>query len=209
MEVKFSIGLREPILGSGIKHILDRKTGFTASNVCDDLSSLLIDIQSNNSNFVILDGDLKSLNIKRDIEQIRLINPAIKIALLSESAGTVLANNYLNHGFDGLLLTCCSEDEIIKAIEQILNGTTFICSSIKRFQQQQTEKLKELHISEREIEVIKELSYGYSSKVISENLNLSYHTVVTHRKNIFKKFEVNSALELVRKIADLNLHLFS
>jgi DNA-binding NarL/FixJ family response regulator len=208
MEVRFSLGLREPILGNGIKQIINRRSGFSAFSVSESFSDLVIDIEQNKTNFVIIDGELPSFKGEEDIELIRSINPDVKIALICESPGTVIVKKYLEMGFDGLLLTCCHEDEVLKAIDQILEGRVFVCSSIKRFKKSHEEKLKELHISEREIEIMKEMYYGYSSKDISENLDLSYHTVVTHRKNIFKKFEVKSAIEMMRKIDDLDLHLF-
>jgi DNA-binding CsgD family transcriptional regulator len=51
--------------------------------------------------------------------------------------------------------------------------------------------------TEREIDIIRRLSQGLTSKQISYELNISYHTVSTHRKNILKKLDVHSSGELI------------
>ncbi|WCO00452.1 LuxR C-terminal-related transcriptional regulator [Psychroserpens ponticola] len=59
------------------------------------------------------------------------------------------------------------------------------------------QKLLHDGISNRERDVIRLLLLDYSSKLISEKLNISPHTVDTHRRNILKKLNVSSTGELV------------
>jgi len=47
-------------------------------------------------------------------------------------------------------------------------------------------------LSERETEVLKWLTNGYSTKKIAETLNISIHTVNAHRKNIMKKLDIKT-----------------
>jgi DNA-binding CsgD family transcriptional regulator len=54
-----------------------------------------------------------------------------------------------------------------------------------------------LDLSCRELEVIELLSEGLTSRQVSQQLNISQHTVRTHRKNILKKTRCNSTVELV------------
>jgi DNA-binding CsgD family transcriptional regulator len=48
------------------------------------------------------------------------------------------------------------------------------------------------HLSQRETDVLKQIAQGYSNKVISENLFISIHTVITHRKHITSKLGIKS-----------------
>ncbi|MTI19730.1 LuxR family transcriptional regulator [Fulvivirga sp. RKSG066] len=63
------------------------------------------------------------------------------------------------------------------------------------------------NLSEREQEIVKLLSYGFSAKLIAEKLNISTHTVRTHRKNILHKSNCVNTAELVAKaiLGGLNL----
>ena len=47
-------------------------------------------------------------------------------------------------------------------------------------------------LTEREIEVLKQIALGLSNKEIGDKLNISIHTVVSHRKNIIRKTEIKS-----------------
>lgn len=58
-------------------------------------------------------------------------------------------------------------------------------------------KLLENGISNRERDIVRLLVLNYSSKEISEKLNISPHTVDTHRRNILKKLKISSTGELI------------
>ena len=50
----------------------------------------------------------------------------------------------------------------------------------------------------RELDIIKEIAKGKSSQEIAESLEISKHTVATHRKKIMKKSDCHSAEELLK-----------
>lgn len=60
-------------------------------------------------------------------------------------------------------------------------------------------KHKKIHskVSLREIEIIQEICYGKTTDEIAKALNLSKHTVESHRTNIFSKLDVRNVAELV------------
>lgn len=60
-----------------------------------------------------------------------------------------------------------------------------------------SQKLLKSGISNRERDVIRLLVLNYSSKAISKRLNISSHTVDTHRRNILKKLKISSTGELI------------
>jgi DNA-binding NarL/FixJ family response regulator len=54
-------------------------------------------------------------------------------------------------------------------------------------------------ISKREIEILKLISLGYSTKDIANQLHVSNETVKSHRKNLFKKLSAINSADLIRK----------
>ncbi|MFQ3574907.1 MAG: response regulator transcription factor [Cytophagales bacterium] len=81
---------------------------------------------------------------------------------------------------------------ILHIIQSVLNNIRIVSPEcINASQHKKSETL-----SEREVEIAMMLIKGKSSLFISEQLNISPHTVHTHRKNIFKKLGVHSTLEL-------------
>ena len=69
------------------------------------------------------------------------------------------------------------------------------------------------NLSERELDVLIQLVHGHSYKEIADSLNISIHTVVTHRKNITAKTGIRSPSGLaiyaisnnIIKIEDMDL----
>ena len=114
----------------------------------------------------------------------------------------------LNSKINGLLLHECDKSEIMEAINASLTKNRFVCSKIlslltaeeeikKTNSYIKTLKCNGLMVSEREIDVIVEISLGLSNKQIAEKLCLSQHTVNTHRKNIMQKLGVNNTAGIV------------
>lgn len=58
------------------------------------------------------------------------------------------------------------------------------------------------YLTRREIEILQLICNGNSSQEISQFLNLSVHTVNTHRKNILKKTEVQNSTELIKNCVE-------
>ena len=69
-----------------------------------------------------------------------------------------------------------------------------------------SQKLLNDGISNRERDVIRLLVLNKTSKAISEKLNISSHTVDTHRRNILKKLKISSTGELIGMLK-MNAHL--
>lgn len=61
------------------------------------------------------------------------------------------------------------------------------------------------NLTEREIEVLRYISYGLSNKEIGERLDMTINTVKTHIKNIYGKLQVNRRVQAVGKAKKLNI----
>lgn len=62
-------------------------------------------------------------------------------------------------------------------------------------------------LTKREKQILKLLSNGCSNKDVSDQLLITLHSVKTHRKNIYKKLDVNTTTELVRLAIAMELLL--
>lgn len=84
--------------------------------------------------------------------------------------------------FDKVLFEYDSPEDIWKKIDSLLL-------------QPEPEEIKgsSEDLTEREKEVLIELVKGLTNKEIGENLNLSVHTVISHRKNITRKLDIKSS----------------
>jgi len=90
------------------------------------------------------------------------------------------------------------DQPLLSMFDRVVNITDSVEAIIKQFSvisitenHQHLENEQEL-LSEREIDVLKQIVKGFSNKEIADNLNISVHTVISHRKNISQKTGIKS-----------------
>ena len=108
----------------------------------------------------------------------------------------------LEYGVNSFLTKSCGENEIIDAVkatakgEKIFLHQDFGLSAGKNLCKEE-ENCVPSPLTPREIEIVRLVAKGLIAKEIADILNLSTHTVYTHRKNIMKKLQLNTSSELV------------
>ena len=108
----------------------------------------------------------------------------------------------LEYNVKSFLTKSCGEQEILDAIRATEKGDKFFCTKIidylleKSFSKEE-ENCAPSPLTPREIEIVQLIAKGLIAKEIADLLNLSTHTVYTHRKNIMRKLQLNTSSELV------------
>lgn len=91
--------------------------------------------------------------------------------------------------------------EIETAILAAYNKETFICSQVKNYlltTDTGNSKDHNVALTVTEKEILKEIAWGKTAKEIAFIRGISVYTVVTHRKNIYRKLDVNNSQEASR-----------
>jgi len=100
-----------------------------------------------------------------------------------------------------IVLKSCELNEIDMGLIHVLRGERFICGRVANQLLQSQKPVSDTvdHIlTATEREILKEIALGHTTKEIAAHRNLSFHTVITHRKNIFRKLEVNNVHEATK-----------
>ncbi len=93
----------------------------------------------------------------------------------------------------------CTREEFLQAAYRLQQGGRTICSAVADVLSQSAgSSLSEAHLTQSETEILKLVAEGLSAKAIAERRNSSVHTIVTHKKNIFRKLGVSTAYEAAR-----------
>ena len=99
----------------------------------------------------------------------------------------------------GIVLKDSTMFEIKTAIRSSMNGTRFVCQRMTELmmlaENQQEEKTA---LTPTETEILKDIALGMTTREIAEKRFSSFHTVNTHRKNIFRKLGVNNVHEATK-----------
>lgn len=157
---------------------------------------------------VLLDINMTPVSGIEATEQIRKYSPASKIIGVSMHSQPAYVKKLLKLGAHGYVTKNSPQQEMFEAIVEVSKGNRFICSEVKTILSEQAfedEGAGANSLSARELEIIKLIKNGLSSKEISTELNISLKTVEVHRHNILKKLNLKNSAALVNYINESGL----
>jgi DNA-binding NarL/FixJ family response regulator len=157
----------------------------------------------------ILIADINTLDFDNvdDFKNAVLPSNEISVLILTNSISKSDLVELTRAGFKNIVYKTVDRDELFSAVDATLKGKKFYSSELLDMMlglnmgKQIVEESRALTASE--IEIVKMVSQGFTTKEIAFRKNISFHTVNTHRKNIFRKMEVSNVSELIMKAIKL------
>jgi two-component system, NarL family, invasion response regulator UvrY len=132
---------------------------------------------------------------------IRKNSPGTRVIAVSMHAQPSYAKKMIRSGAKGYVTKNSSRTEMFKAIDEVISGKIYICDEIKEILSEQLlfpeVKSDVIQLSQREMEIIKYLKEGLSSKEISTYMQIAHRTVEVHRYNMLKKMKVKNTASLI------------
>ncbi|GHV23841.1 helix-turn-helix transcriptional regulator [Clostridia bacterium] len=191
----------QDITAAGIYYFVQNNLSDAHFSEASNKKELIGELFSDPNALVILDYSLFDFTRVEELLNLQNRFPQSHFLLFSEEltddfVKQVTANN---NSFS-ILLKDCSKEEVLSAIESILKEKAFICHRIIHHlsAKKNTDALEEKKLTTTEREILKGIASGKSTKEIANERCLSVHTVITHRKNIFRKLEVNNLHEATK-----------
>ncbi len=195
-------------------HVLIAETWATLINldpayqvikVYDNTQSLLDEIAELQPEVVILDINISPISGLDAVKHIREKSPSSRTIGVSMHNQPSFAKRMISNGAMGYVTKNSTKDEMYKAIDEVMQGRTYICAEIKnRITQnilmEDDESARLNSLTDREIDIIKLLKEGCTTEEIAEKLFLSPRTVDTHRAKILKKLQLKNSLSLIKLI---------
>jgi DNA-binding NarL/FixJ family response regulator len=154
---------------------------------------------------VLMDVNMTPVNGFDATKQIHKVSPDSKIIGVSMHSMPAYAKRMLQLGAMGYVTKNSSRQEMVNAIVEVNNGKKYICEEVKNIlAQQELDEDSDVadmnSLSRREIDIVKLLKEGLSSKEIAQELEISLKTVEVHRYNILKKLKLKNTAALVNFI---------
>ncbi len=154
---------------------------------------------------VLMDINMSPVNGFETTKQVRKVSPTSKIIGISMHTMPAYARKMLQMGAVGYVTKNSSKDELLAAIIEVNDGKKYICDEVKNIlAQQELEddgvKTDLNLLSKRELDIVKLIREGLSSKEIAVRLDISLKTVEVHRYNILKKLNLKNTAALVNFI---------
>jgi len=181
-----------------LRTIEDLELVATAANGKEALRLLgthLIDV-------LVCDYQMPLMNGIEVIFETRRHFPNTKVLLLTMSDEAASMKTAIQAGAAGYLLKTSNKAELQNAILTIAGGGTYFGNNVLLTLSKATESTvvepPGIALSDRELEILRLIVKEFSSTEIAEKLFISFNTVETHRKHIYKKLGVTSSLGLLK-----------
>ena len=166
----------------------------------NDGNELLHEARKGNWDIIITDLSMPGRNGLDTLKQLHTEKPLIPILVLSIHSEDQYAVRVLKAGASGYLTKESAPDELVKAVDQILNGHKYINTSVAEKLLDSIDKghsgMPHEQLSDREFDVLKLIASGKSVTEIAENLSLSVNTISTYRMRLLDKMNMKSSAEL-------------
>lgn len=125
-------------------------------------------------------------------------SPGIKILACSMHIEGHIIEDILKSGASGYVTKTSSKSELLKGIRRVLAGRTFLCDEASSIMASRVRRDNDAGLSNRELRVLGLLAEGKRGPEIAEILSISPSTVEVHRRNIMRKLDIHSSIELTR-----------
>jgi two-component system response regulator NreC len=131
--------------------------------------------------------------------------PHARILLLSTNENPTYVRAVFATGVLGYILKSAAQSELFQAVKQVYRGRQFLDPRLRGSVPDQmlspvdgaTDQPRSKHLSRREIEVLRAIALGFTTREISKELDLSEKTVQTYRERMYKKLALHTRADLV------------
>lgn len=207
MEIRVAIFEDNKLMRNGFEAICNGTPGISCCGVFADCSDLDYKIKRNNPHVVLMDIEMPGMDGIEATRQIIRQWPEIKILIQTVFEDDDKIFDAICAGASGYILKSTSPARLIEAIHEVYSGgspmSPYIANRVLKLFQQfapPTPSDSEKYVlSAREKEVLSLMVEGHNFHIIAEKSFISYETVRTHVKRIYKKLHVASASEAVVK----------
>lgn len=184
------------------EHITVVDSATNGKDTLEKIRTLEIDLIIMDINMEPIDGLTATKTIKTDL-------PHIKVLLLTMHNQPAYIEQLKHTPADGYILKDAGKSELMKAIETIMNGQPYyspvvVHQLLNQYRKESSES-GELRLTTREKEVLQLILNEKTTRQIAEQLYISEQTVLTHRKNLHRKFDVHNTAGLVKKAIQMGM----
>jgi DNA-binding NarL/FixJ family response regulator len=152
---------------------------------------------------VILDINLPDMNGMEATRHLCKLVPGIRVIGVTLHNQPNFARLMMRNGACGYVTKTSGTDELFLAMDEAVHGRKYICAEVKSIIADrliQESDAPDNSLSRREMQIIRMIMKGDSSKEIGAQLMISVKTVEVHRYNILKKLKLRNAASLVQYI---------
>lgn len=187
----------------GLQLMLEQFECYRVIASAEDGHVLLQQLAEVACDLVILDLNMPQLNGLESLALIKIQYPHVRVVVLSNYDQPEFKSEVARLGANGYLLKNSSSEVLRRAIDAVMEGKTVFFED--KTAENSIDKdyftddfLRRYSLTRREFDIIRCIARELTTREIADQLFISEHTVMTHRKNLLRKLEVKNTAGLVK-----------
>jgi len=178
-------GLKAYMEEKGVGHVETFRKG---SDLLSRLASRVFDV-------FIVDVELADIDATLLIDSIRESQPSAKVIVHTLHEEMWVVHKMAQKHVDGVLYKSGGLEQLHEALTTVIDGGQYYCTKFRKKLREFT--LQPALLTSREVEVLKLLAQGYSTKEIGQQLYISENTVENHRKSLMRKLQARNVANMI------------
>lgn len=190
-----------PLIREGLTARISTESDMSVCAQADDAAQALAILERSPADLVIIDLYLHGRLALDLIKAIAKRFPGTQSLVVTAYDENVFAERALLAGAKGFVNKQRRSDEVVDAIRSVLKGNVYISAETGRrlLRRDRSGPDEVARLTSREVEVFELIGRGYGTSAIANRLEVSVHTIDSHRQNIRQKLDLKSGAELTQR----------
>ncbi|SDY96249.1 two component transcriptional regulator, LuxR family [Pseudomonas sp. NFIX28] len=180
--------------------------GYAVIGEANDGAQVLEMVERLSPDIILLDISMRDIGGLEALKKLKVVHPQSKVLILSMHTDPALIMQALESGAHGYLLKDTTANELEHALDALRNNERYLSPAIAhtvinqaliRVQKPHPEPVETHNLTARQLEILRLIVRGKSTREIAHGLGLSIKTVETHRSQIMKRLQIYDVAGLV------------
>ncbi|AZE50091.1 Two-component transcriptional response regulator, LuxR family [Pseudomonas chlororaphis] len=194
------------LIRAGVRALVMDIPGYAVIGEANDGAQLLEMVERLSPDIILLDISMKDVSGLEALKKLKVVHPQSKVLILSMHTDPALIMQTLESGAHGYLLKDTTANELEHALDALRNNERYLSPAIAhtvinqaliRVQKPHPEPVETHNLTARQLEILRLIVRGKSTREIAHGLGLSIKTVETHRSQIMKRLQIYDVAGLV------------
>ncbi|UVE43914.1 response regulator transcription factor [Pseudomonas chlororaphis] len=194
------------LIRAGVRALVMDIPGYAVIGEANDGAQVLEMVERLSPDIILLDISMKDVSGLEALKKLKVVHPQSKVLILSMHTDPALIMQTLESGAHGYLLKDTTANELEHALEALRNNERYLSPAIAhtvinqaliRVQKPHPEPVETHNLTARQLEILRLIVRGKSTREIAHGLSLSIKTVETHRSQIMKRLQIYDVAGLV------------
>lgn len=194
-----------PLFRAGLRALLEQKQEYAVVGEAGDTVTTVELAETLKPDIIVLDIALGTLSGEELLRELYLRVPACTVLMLSSRSELEFVMHCLQQGAHGFLLKSATVQELELALQSLRGGGQYLSSAVLPLVIGQAVKQNRrrpqvsaaMQLTARQLEILRLIARGESTRSIADGLGLSVKTVEAHRSQIMHRLQIHDVPGLV------------